>query len=189
MVDDALSMTGVAVDMLVQIQLAADEGSTVRSMVRCQMGVPVAASSAAMAFAADSVYTTVRVPRGVRTFSATSGAVNMAFPDSISIETSLSICVFHFSASRLTFCLEIAVSVRFQPLRSWSPPHVSHSRDRPPCACSTSTFKPAPAIAATVSARQLFPHNCNARICPSMARSIAARLISVNTFGRTRNDS
>jgi hypothetical protein len=60
----------------------------------------------------------------------------MELPDSISIDTSLSICVFHFNASRPTVCFERIVSPRFQPDRSASPPHVSHSRERPLCACT-----------------------------------------------------
>ena len=51
----ALSITGVAVDVLVQIQFAALRGSTVLSNVRRQIVAPVAASSAASVFDADSV--------------------------------------------------------------------------------------------------------------------------------------
>src|SRR5688572_10831665 len=128
-----LSMTGVAVDMFVQIQFGVFRGSTVLSNVRRQIAAPVAVSSAARVFDAESVYRTVLTPCGVRTPCATSGAVSIELPDSISIDTSLSICVFHFRARRPTDCLVSAVSPRFQPLRSMSPPHVSHSRERPVC--------------------------------------------------------
>src|SRR5918994_2855648 len=66
----------------------------------------------------------------------------MELPDSISIETSLSICVFHFSARRSTDCFDSAVSPRFQPVRSMSPPQVSHSRDLPLCACRANDMPP-----------------------------------------------
>ncbi len=48
-------MTGVAVDMFVQIQLGLFAGSTVWSNVRRQIVAPVAASSAAMVFDAARV--------------------------------------------------------------------------------------------------------------------------------------
>ena len=51
----ALSMTGVAVDMLVQIQLGVARGSVVLSNVRRQIVAPVAASSAASVFDAERV--------------------------------------------------------------------------------------------------------------------------------------
>src|SRR5688500_18889982 len=130
----SLSMTGVAVDMFVQIQFGAVRGSTVVSIVRRHSAAPVAASSAVSVFDAESVYTTVFVPCAVRMPWATSGAVSIELPDSISIDTSLSIWVFHLSARRPIDCLDSADSPRFQPLRSISPPHVSHSPVRPLCA-------------------------------------------------------
>src|SRR5688572_7573425 len=138
----ALSMTGVAVETLVQIQLGLFAGSTVLSNARRQIDAPVAASSAASVFDWASVYTTVLDPCGVRTPWTTSGAVSIELPDSISIDTSLSICVFHFSARRPTDCFDSVVSPRFHPLRSMSPPHVSHSRDRPLCAWMASDTPP-----------------------------------------------
>jgi hypothetical protein len=51
----SLSITGVAVDVLVQSQFAGLPGSTVFSIVRCQTTAPVAASSAAIVLPADSV--------------------------------------------------------------------------------------------------------------------------------------
>ena len=62
------------------------------------------------------------------------GFDNIALPDSISMSTVLSIWVFHFSARRPTVCFDSAVSPRFHPVRSGSPPHVNHSRDPPVCA-------------------------------------------------------
>src|SRR5436190_10780317 len=66
----------------------------------------------------------------------------MELPDSISIDTSLSVCVFHFRPRRPTFCFDSVDSPRFQPVRSISAPHVSHSRDFPLCACTAQDTLP-----------------------------------------------
>ena len=75
--------------------------------------------------------------RGARPCT-TSGAVSIEAPDSMSSGTCLSICAFHLSVSLPTEAFDNAVSPRFQPVRSMSPPHVSHSWGGRLWACATS---------------------------------------------------
>src|SRR5437899_2786449 len=108
-----LSITGVAVEVLVQSQLDRAGGGVLFWKVRCQTILPVALSSAASVFEAASVKVRLFVPWLVFTFSTTRGAVNMEAPDSMSRGTSLSIWVFHLSSIPPTFFREMAVSFRF----------------------------------------------------------------------------